>query len=189
MIEHPSDYLNLLAVAAVAMASVSDLISHRIPNKLTASVALAGLFMQAWSNGLAGLADGCLGLLAAFVVFLPFYLARWMAAGDVKLLMAVGACLGWRLGILAGLSALFIGAIVAFIFLLVAGGLLPYLRRYWVMAKCLLFTGRFAYIPPEAGEMATVRFPYALAIALGALAAIYGPGLWSFMRIPILSGG
>jgi prepilin peptidase CpaA len=189
MIVNPIDHLNLLAVAAVAAASVSDLISHRIPNKLTAPVALAGLILQAWLNGLTGLADGFLGLLAAFVVFLPFYLARWMAAGDVKLLMAVGTCLGWRLGILAGLSALFIGAMVAFIFLLVAGGMQPYLRRYGVMAKCLLFTGRFAYIPPAKGEIATVRFPYALAIALGTLAAIYGPGLWSFMRIPILSGG
>lgn len=184
-----SNYLAFLVVFAVILASITDLHSHRIPNKLTAPVALLGLALQGWINGLAGLADGFLGVLVAFFGFLPFYLARWMAAGDIKLLMAVGACLGWRLGLLAGLSTLLIGAIVAFLFLLIQGELLAYLRRYAVMAKCLLFTGRFAYIPPEPGHSASVRFPYALAIALGTLAALYGPAHWSFMRIPILSGG
>ena len=185
----PAIYLIGISLATVAVATVSDLLWHRIPNKLTVPVALLGLALQAWINGLAGLADGFLGLLVAFFAFLPFYLARWMAAGDIKLLMAVGACLGWRLGLLAGLSTLLIGALVAFLFLLMQGELFAYLRRYGVMAKCLLLTGRFEYIPPEPGQSASVRFPYALAIALGTLAALYGPAHWSFMRIPILSGG
>lgn len=109
------DILTLLALCAVVVASITDLVSHRIPNKLTAPVALLGLLLQAWINGMAGLADGFLGMLVGFFAFLPFYLARWMAAGDIKLLMAVGACLGWRLGVLAGLSTLLIGAIVAFL--------------------------------------------------------------------------
>jgi prepilin peptidase CpaA len=189
MIADPPFYLTALALAVVAVACATDLVSHRIPNKLTAPVALTGLLLQAWISGMAGLADGMLGLLIALLAFLPFYLARWMAAGDVKLLMAVGSCLGWRLALLAGLSSLLIGSIVSFAFLFIQGGLWTYLRRYGLMAKCLLFTGRFSYIPPEPGETASVRFPYALAIALGTWAAIYGPGLWSFMRIPILSGG
>lgn len=189
MIAEPRLYLTSLALVAVAVAVVTDLISRRIPNKLTAPVALAGLLLQTGVSGWSGLLDGLLGFLAAFVFFLPFYLARWVAAGDIKLLMAVGACLGWRLGILADLGTLLVGAILAFAFLFIQGGLWTYLRRYGLMAKCLVFTGRFSYIPPESGETASVRFPYALAIALGTWAAIYGPGLWSFMRIPILSGG
>jgi len=189
MIADHSVYPYALALVAVAVAVAFDMLSHRIPNKLTVPVALLGLVLQAWFGGLAGLADGFLGLLAAFFAFLPFYLTRWIAAGDVKLLMAVGACLGWRLGVLAGLATLLVGALFALLFLLMKGDLLSYLRRYGVMAKCLLLTGRFAYIPPEPGETASVRFPYALAIALGTVAAIYGPAYWPFMRIPILSGG
>ena len=184
-----ANMLTPLAIFVVILASITDLLSHRIPNKLTAPVALLGMLLQAWINGTAGLADGFLGMLVGFFAFLPFYLARWMAAGDVKLLMAIGACLGWRLGILAGLSTPLICALVAFLFLLIKGDLLSYLRRYGLMAQCLLRTGRFAYIAPEPGETASVRFPYALAIALGTLAALYGPAHWSFMRIPILSGG
>ena len=92
MIVEPTFYLPAIAMATVAVATFSDLLSHRIPNKLTVPVALLGLVLQAWVNGLAGLADGFLGLLVAFFAFLPFYLTRWMAAGDIKLLMAVGAC-------------------------------------------------------------------------------------------------
>ena len=185
----PRLYLTSLALTAVGVATITDLISRRIPNKLTAPIALAGLHLQIWAGGWSGFLDGMLGFLSAFVVFLPFYLARWVAAGDIKLLMAVGACLGWRLGILADLGTLLVGAIGAFAFLFIQGGLWIYLRRYGHMAKCLLFTGRFSYVPPESGETASVRFPYALAIALGTVAAVYGPAHWSFMRIPILSGG
>ena len=189
MIAEHRFYLTGLALFAVAVAVITDLISRRIPNKLTAPVALMGLCLQAWAGGWNGILDGFLGLLAAFMTFLPFYLARWVAAGDIKLLMAVGACLGWRIGILADLATLLIGSIVAFVFLFMKGGLWSYLRRYGLMAKCLLFSGRFAYIPPHPGETASVRFPYALAIAFGTWAAIHGPDHWSFMRIPILSGG
>lgn len=162
---------------------------RRIPNWLTVVTACISFATRLSLNGFSGLAEGVLGLLAGFMMFAPFYGARWMGAGDVKLLMGVGACLGWRLVILAGLSSLLIGSVVAFVFLMVRGGLLGYLHRYGVMAKCLLTAGRFAYIPPASDDMASVRFPYALAIALGTVAAIYGPAHWSFMRIPILSGG
>ena len=189
MIAEPRLYLTGLAMAAVVVAVITDLISRRIPNKLTAPVALVGLLLQLWAGGWNGLLDGMLGFFAAFLIFLPFYLARWVAAGDTKLLMAVGACLGWRLGMLADLGTLLIGAIIAFVFLFLQGGLWSYLRRYGLMAKCLLFSGQFAYIPPQSGETASARFPYALAIALGTLVALYGPAHWSFMRIPILSGG
>ena len=171
------------------MATVLDLFFHRIPNWLTVGTVVIAFGVRFALNGFVDLGQGLLGLLAGFVVFLPFYMARWMAAGDVKLLMALGVCLGWRLVILAGLSSLLVGSLFAFVFLVIRGGLVAYLRRYGVMAKCLLLTGRFAYIPPEPGQSASVRFPYALAIALGTVAAVYGPARWSFMRIPILSGG
>lgn len=182
-----SNLPDIVALAAVGIASVTDGVSRRIPNNLTAPVALMGFLLQAWLEGWPGLVESLLGLVAGFLFFLPFYLARWMAAGDVKLLMAVGACLGWRLAILTGMSSLLIGALVALLFLLSRGGLWTYLARYWGMARCLLATGRVAYIPPRADEAASVRFPYAFAIALGTLAALHGPHYWSFMRIPILT--
>ena len=184
-----SPYLVGSAFAACTVATGWDLAVRRIPNWLTVTTACIGFGIRLSLNGFSGLGEGVLGLLAGFSIFAPFYAVRWMGAGDVKLLMAVGACIGWRLVILAGLLSLLIGSVVALVFLMVRGGLLGYLHRYGVMAKFLLMAGRFAYIPPASDDMASIRFPYALAIALGTLAAIYGPAHWSFMRIPILSGG
>ena len=182
-------FLAGLAFAACGMATVLDLFFHRIPNWLTVGTVVIAFGVRFALNGFVDLDQGLLGLLAGFVVFFPFYMARWMAAGDVKLLMALGVCLGWRLVILAGLSSLLVGSFVAFGFLAVRGGLVDYLYRYWGMAKSLLLTGHFAYVSPDPSRTASVRFPYALAIALGTLAALYGPAHWSFMRIPILSVG
>lgn len=164
-----------------------DYRTHRIPNQLTGCIALGGFFLNGWLNGWPGLVGGLFGLLISFIFFIPFYLLRWMGAGDVKLLMAVGVCLGWRLALLAGLSTLLLGAMASMLFLLVNGDLMSYLRRYWQMAMGLFDSGRFVYVRPESDHSAEVRFPYALVIALGTMAAIFGPKFFLLMRIPILS--
>ncbi|HYQ72753.1 MAG TPA: hypothetical protein VET88_12600, partial [Gammaproteobacteria bacterium] len=50
--------------------------------------------------------------------------------------------------------------------------------------QCLAVTGRWSYVPPEAHEPAAARFPYALAIALGTLAALWWSGtLFNFINL------
>jgi prepilin peptidase CpaA len=157
-----------------------DLKYQRIPNWLTLLAAAGGLLLQSWLYGMAGFGDGFLGLMLSFIVLLPFYASGWFAAGDVKLLMAIGACLGWRSGLMAVMATLLVGAGLALIFLLTRGDLRRYLRRYWLMAKNLLVDGRLVYIPPGTEEAAAVRLPYALAIALGTMIALNRPGLSPF---------
>lgn len=170
----PVNALTWLALVLVSLGTIIDTLQHRLPNLLTVTGLLAALGVQVWLNGGAGLLAGVLGALVAMALFFPFFVARWMGAGDVKLLMAVGACLGWRTGLVADLATLGIGAVAAILLLARSGGLVRYLRRYGGMFKCLLTTGRFAYIPPQPGETATERFPYAFAIALGTLTALFG---------------
>jgi prepilin peptidase CpaA len=88
-------YLDVVLLLLVSIAAVNDLATRRIPNRLL----LAGLAARsaapacppipalrcwprsaAWASGLA--------------VFLPFYLVRGMAAGDVKMMAVVGAFTG-----------------------------------------------------------------------------------------------
>lgn len=183
----PASYQSWLALVLVSMGTIIDTLRHRLPNLLTVSGLLAGLGVQSWVNGGAGFLSGMLGALAAMALFFPFFAMRWMGAGDVKLLMAVGACVGWRVGLVADLATLGIGAVAAILLLARSGGLGRYLRRYGGMFKCLLMTGQFAYIPPQPGETATERFPYAFAIALGTLTALFGTRdlfqLWDLLGI------
>jgi prepilin peptidase CpaA len=179
------DSVPTAVLLAVLIAAVfTDMRWHRLPNILTVSTALLGIGLQCWLQGWSGLLNGLAGFFAGLFLFLPFYAGQWMAAGDVKLMAAVGTFLGWPDSLLAvGLST-GAGAIVALGILAARGGLTDYLCRYGLMAKCLFFTGRFAYVPPRAGESSTLLFPYALAIGLGTLATLGWAGrLAPFLEI------
>lgn len=161
-----------ILLAILIAAAVIDIRHHRLPNVLTVSAALLGISLQCWLQGWSGLLNGLTGFFAALLLFLPLYALRWMGAGDVKLMAAVGTFLGWPDSLLAVGLTTGAGSIAALGLLAARGGLTDYLCRYGLMAKCLLFTGTFAYVPPKTGEASTLVFPYALAIGLGTLATL-----------------
>jgi prepilin peptidase CpaA len=84
----------LLVVAA--LGAVWDWRFRRIPNWLTLSGLIAGFALNVVSDGLMGLERAGLGMLIAFGVYLVLYLLHAKAAGDVKLMAAIGSFVGWR---------------------------------------------------------------------------------------------
>lgn len=82
-------------IAVLGTAVVTDVSSHRIPNRLVAAGTIAALVLQMWQHG-AG--DGtwrwATGLAAALVPFLLLYILRAVGAGDAKLMGCVGALVG-----------------------------------------------------------------------------------------------
>ncbi len=167
-----SNLSTVLLLSILIVAAVIDTKQQRLPNVLTVSAALLGITFQCWLYGWNGLMNGVAGFFTGLLLLLPFYAIRWMGAGDVKLMAAVGTFLGWPESILAMGLSLGVGSITAFGILVLNGGFLNYLRRYGPMLKCLLFTGQFAYIGPNQGEASTLTFPFGLAIALGSLATL-----------------
>ncbi|MGR9013175.1 MAG: A24 family peptidase [Gammaproteobacteria bacterium] len=157
-------------------ATFIDIRRHRLPNALTASAAVLGITLQCWLQGWSGLLNGFAGFFTGLFLLLPFYAAHWMGAGDVKLMAAVGTFLGWPDTLLAVALTTGAGSIAALGFLAAQGGLVDYGRRYGLMAKCLFFTGKVAYVPPTQEESSSLLFPYALAIALGTLTTLVWVG-------------
>src|SRR5215813_8749651 len=88
----------ILLLLLVVVAAVTDLRSRRIPNWLTLSGVLAGLGMNAFlaDRWWQGLAFSLLGLLTGFGLYVVLYIIRAMGAGDVKLMAAAGAIIGWQ---------------------------------------------------------------------------------------------
>jgi len=85
----------IMAALVIALAAaVTDARTRTIPNALVAAGALAGCLLNGWTSGAAGLTRAAVGCLAGFCVFLPFFLLRGMGGGDVKLMAALGSCLG-----------------------------------------------------------------------------------------------
>lgn len=88
------DVVQLLLASCVLAAAVTDLRSRDIPNWLTLPAIAAGLALHPYLTGLAGLKLAASGLGLAALIFLPFFLLRWLGGGDVKLMFAVGALAG-----------------------------------------------------------------------------------------------
>lgn len=135
----------VLALLLLA-GSVYDLKTRRIPNGLTAAGVLAGLAAHAYFGGLPGLLWSLEGLCAALPLLL-LYAARTFGAGDVKLLMAVGALMGPSFLLWTLLGAVF------------AAGLLAVVS--------LVRQGRFTLPAPAKAK----RMPFAPAVAAGAVFA------------------
>ena len=163
--------LTLLAIAAWI-----DSQQHRIPNIISLGGIVFGVMAHTWIDGYSGFLTGIAGVAVGMGIFLPFYLARGMGAGDVKLMGAVGAFLGPKHAFLASGLCLGAGGVLAVIILISRGGFKDLAIRYLSTFKCLITTGKLSHIPPEAGEVASVKFPYATAIGIGTLATLWWMG-------------
>jgi prepilin peptidase CpaA len=157
-------------LGASAWAVREDLLAHRIPNLLTGSVLGVGLVLQLALGGWGALGQATLGVLVGLAVLLPFYLLRAMGAGDVKLLAALGALLGPHWALIAGIGTLIAGGILAGAYLL-AGAL-----RAALVPAGAPWSLRILNARERAQQLRRERFPYALAIAVGALAAVIQRG-------------
>jgi prepilin peptidase CpaA len=103
-------------------ASACDLKTRRIPNGLTAAGMLAGLAGHAYLDGLAGFLWALAGI-AAVLPLLLLYAVRAFGAGDVKLLMAVGALMGPWFLLWTLLGAVFAAGLLALVVLVRRGRL------------------------------------------------------------------
>jgi prepilin peptidase CpaA len=93
----PPPGVEALLLGLVLGAAVYDVRYRRIPNWLTLlgvvlGVALNTFLYQGWP----GLRLSLAGLALAFGIYLFLYALRAMGAGDVKLMAAVGAVVGWQ---------------------------------------------------------------------------------------------
>jgi prepilin peptidase CpaA len=71
-----------------------DLRYQRIPNKLCLVGLLAALVLQGYTSQWQGLGQVLLGAGLALLLLLPAFYFRCLGAGDVKLMIAVGALSG-----------------------------------------------------------------------------------------------
>lgn len=168
----------LLLLAVLSVALCTDLATGRISNGLILSGIAGALAFQAVAdsgNGVLSPTAGSIGLWAAFAgmgvgfaALFPLYLLRAMGAGDVKLMMVVGAFLGplQTLGVVVLTFA--------------AGGVLALAMALWQrslgrMLINLRFMLTTSMVRAAGGDSPRVeplqhtagRMPYAVAIAAG----------------------
>jgi prepilin peptidase CpaA len=173
----------VLAVVLVA-AAVFDLRRGTVYNWLTYPAIAAGLALGALEGAAAdgamdGLGNHALGLGAGFGILFLAYLFGGMGGGDVKLMAAVGALVGWPGVLGAVLYSFLVGAAVGLVMVIWRGQVRVALRRLWRAVRILPLPGATL---DDAAAVATVRVPFGFAVCVGTLwclaEEITGGSLW-----------
>ncbi|MGZ3692764.1 MAG: A24 family peptidase [Bdellovibrionota bacterium] len=164
------EQLSALAFAVGLVGGVHDLFTRRIPNWLTFPALILGIAAQFWLGGWAGGADALLGVLLGFALYFPIHFLGYMGAGDVKLLMAIGACTGWRVCLQVGVLAVLIGAVYALVEVIYRGRLKAVVLNIYSFMRALMVPGLVAE-PLRLDK--TRHFAFGICIALGLGSAIY----------------
>jgi len=168
---YPLHHLLPLAVL-LAVAVTWDLSSRRIPNLVIAAVAVVGLGVRVWDQGvLSGLLGLVTGLVTVMLLF-GFWRRGGVGGGDVKLAGAVATWVG-----LTSLPSFYLGSALA-------GGLVSLvclaLSRAHVRREVrvnLTLAALHREVPDAATAMTAsagrVSVPYGVAIALGAALVVW----------------
>jgi prepilin peptidase CpaA len=164
------------AIAVVtlgAAATVFDWRTRRIPNGLTFGAAAVAVAFGLATGGLHGGVRSVTGFILGVLILLPFFALRAMGAGDVKLLAAFGAWLGPSLVGWVAVYGAIAGGVVAVPMLMWRGRMRATLVNMWSLLLHWRLSGFKPHPVLTLDNPEAVRMPYALPIALGALATLW----------------
>ena len=161
-------YRDALLLLLVSIAAVNDLATRRIPNRLLLAGLAGALILYLASAERSALLLAALGgMLLGLAIFLPFYLVRGMAAGDVKMMAVVGFFTGPDEALQVAIITWCVGGVMALAVIL--------LRNRLKLAFANLGHLLFGFVMPgtKMSDMAPSRsagsIPYGVAIAAGTI--------------------
>lgn len=173
---HPdqSPLLLIATVLTLVLASCEDLARHRISNILVLCALSAGLILNASTGGWSGLGASLLGVVIGLGLLMPLHVLSGLAAGDVKLMGAIGSLVGP------------IGVAWSVAYTLIAGALFALVYVSWKIASLSGFSARaMAGITltwrDNLMHLRKERFPYALAVTAGTIFAMWQSGAFAYV--------
>jgi prepilin peptidase CpaA len=157
-------------VAFVVTAAASDLRFRRIPRWLTLAGLGSGILYHAMFGGILA------ALLAAFIGFaagLALFQLGAIGGGDVKLIAALGAMLGFSQWVLAMEISIFASAVIALTQATARGALWQTVAGVGDLARWLITSGGKKHPSIHVANSAKLRAPFGAAAALGTMIAIW----------------
>ena len=149
----------------LAFACYGEIKERRIPNWLTLGTIALGIGAATIEHGTQGLVDSAIGLAITGGVFLPFCLLGIVGGGDMKLMAGVGAVVCYPLALRVLCDTCLAGGVIA----------IALMAWHGILLTTLLNAMRVIFGMPRRREglSKAPTVPYALAITLGTLVAVF----------------
>lgn len=146
----------LVLILGLTISIYTDIRVRKIYNVISLSMIILGIILTVIVKGnlIYGLIFSFFGVLLGLIILLIPYLMGGIGAGDVKLLMGVGALMGYEFTLNAAIYMAIIGGILAILNLMKRKKLISTINQL-----------SFFIVNSNVGEKDTV--PYGVAIALG----------------------
>lgn len=158
------------ATLILIAGAVDDLRSRKVHNELFLACTAIAVAVTVLMGGLSGLASAGAGFAAGLAVLLPFVLMKMIGAGDMKLLAAAGAVVGWSAVIDIGIYSLFWGAVFGVLQVVLKGQWRATLNN---MVAIATFKAKQSEQPLELHRM-----PFTIALLLGWFSHLVRGGVW-----------
>ena len=168
----PPPGIEVILLTLVLAAAVYDVRYRRIPNWITAGGVLIGLAMNTFLyEGWRGLRMSLEGMALGLGIYMLLYIVRAMGAGDVKLMAAVGAMVGWQNWFGIFLITAAIGGLMALVLVIAKR---RFSKTLWNVGFILteMKSGRPAYLGREELDVRSKKafgLPHGAVIAVGTL--------------------
>ncbi|MGE5644808.1 MAG: prepilin peptidase [Acidobacteriota bacterium] len=181
MLERLVPATQVLLALVVLIAGYYDIRWRRIPNWLTLPSVLAGFALNAFlaESVWAGLQYAFFGFLLAMAINFPLYALHARGAGDVKLLAAVGAMVGWRDWVAIFIISGLLGGVLAIALMLGKG---RFKRTLWNTGYIVAELAHWR-APHMKSEELDVNSPLSFRLPQGAVIAL---GTYAFLGLHAL---
>lgn len=172
---------NMLVLMLVGASGFFDAKERKIPNKITFTGIIVGVIINLVTGGWTGLLLSIGGMSVGLAIFFIPFVMGGMGAGDVKLMGAIGALMGWQFSLLTALYSALVGGGMVIVYLLYTGKLRDYFKKILLFFIQLLFhflnqLGNSEKIEhlhqrfvKNGQEYKKIYIPYGVAIAGGAI--------------------
>lgn len=164
-----------------AVAAITDLRRAKIYNWLTLPSLVTGVCFQFLFFGTIAGFDALWAVALAWILLGWMYALKFMGAGDVKLLMALGAWAGTKQIVEIAVLAIGIGAALGVLQLLKHGKLLDFAQRAWLFFLSFLVKD-LRHVRPGLDEK--LKLPFGVAIAIAGFLTVFWHPLRSWGIVP-----
>ena len=164
-------YQILFLVIILLICGITDILSGKIYNFITFPGIVMGLALNYHYHGTQGLIMSFLGLLISTVIFMILYIWGGFGAGDVKLMMVIGAIVGYKLIFDFILYSAIAGGIMANIVIIKNRQFLQTWKH--VLRFFLFFIPGYHLKSEPLKKKHSFVIPYGCAISIGSLIYLY----------------